>query len=503
MSDINDEWSKQWVDITVTIKDDVFLRVDCAAEISHELSAFFTFEVPGAKYMPTYRTRQWDGKIRLYNVFGGEVYVGLLNYIIEFAKHRDLTIDYPKNVKTETIKQTTEFLKALNPHAEGLPIEPYDYQIDAVNYAINHNRALFVSPTSSGKSLMIYSLVRNYINVVENKILIIVPTTSLVEQLYKDFADYSSEYDPDFSEKNVHRIYSGKEKTTDKNVVITTWQSIYKFKKDFFKQFDCVIGDEAHNFKAKSLTSILTKMTDCKYKFGFTGTLDGTTTHKLVLEGLFGPVRNVTTTKNLMDNETIAKLQIEAVTLKYNDEERKWVKPMTYQEEVDWLISHKKRNKFICDLTLSRCTNTLVLFQFVEKHGKKLFEALKKAEPDRPIFFVSGEVKTLVREEIRELTEKSEDAIIVASYGTYSTGINIRNLHNIIFAHPSKSRIRNLQSVGRGLRKSYGKKNATLFDLSDDLSWKKHKNFSLKHFVERIKIYNSEKFNYTLRSIKL
>ena len=490
-------------DIVVHVKDDVFLNVECESGIAHELSNFFTFEVPGAKFMPAYRSRAWDGKIRLFNVFGGEVYVGLLNYIIEFAKHRNLTIEYPQIGANHTLKQTEDFVKGLNPHVSGNPILPYDYQINAVNWGINQGRSLLLSPTSSGKSFMIYALTQFYRKKLNNKVLIIVPTTSLVEQLYKDFKDYSSELDPTFSEDNVHRIYSGKEKETDKQIVVTTWQSIYKLKKPFFQQFGCVIGDEAHNFKAKSLTSILTKMTDCKYKFGFTGTLDGTTTHKLVLEGLFGAVKKVITTKELMDDETITKLHIEAITFKYEDEECKFVKPMTYQEEIDYIVAHPKRNKFICDLTLSRTKNTLVLFQFVEKHGKKLYEYLKKKEPERPIFFVSGNVSVDVREEIRQITESSTNAIIVASYGTYSTGINIRNLHNIIFAHPSKSRIRNLQSVGRGLRKSEGKEIATLFDLSDDLSWKKHKNFSLKHFIERIKIYNTEKFDYKLRSIKL
>jgi len=350
---------------------------------------------------------------------------------------------------------------------------------------------------------MIYALVNWYLKAIERKILIIVPTTSLVEQLYKDFKDYSTGSSCDYEADLAHRIYGGKEKITDKRIVITTWQSIYKLKKDWFKQFGAVIGDEAHNFKAKSLTSILTKMTDCEYKFGFTGTLDGTQTHKLVLEGLFGPVHNVTSSKELMDADLIAQLQIEAITLGYTDEEKKLVKTMVYKDEIDWLINCPKRNKFICDLASTRESNTLILYQYVQKHGEKLFKYLKEHNPNRAVFFVSGDVKTEEREEIRAITEKTENAIIVASYGTFSTGINIRNLHNIIFGHPVKSRIRNLQSVGRGLRKCDNKSKATLFDISDDLSWKKHKNFSLRHFFERVKIYNSEKFDYKLRNITI
>ena len=492
-------------DIVVHQKDDVYLNIECEAGLAHDLSDFFTFRVPGYKFMPAYRSRAWDGKIRLFNAFGGELYVGLLPYVVEFAERRDLTIKSLPLAATTTIEETVEFFSGLDPYVDGKSIVPYDYQVSAVHHGINHKRALMISPTSSGKSLMIYALVNWYLYHIGElrKILIVVPTTSLVEQLYKDFEDYTTGSECEYTADMAHRIYSGKEKVTDKRVVITTWQSIYKLKKDWFKQFGAVIGDEAHNFKAKSLTSILTKMTECEYKFGFTGTLDGTQTHKLVLEGLFGPIHKITTSKALMDKELIAKLHIEAVTLGYTDEEKKLVKTMVYQDEIDFLVNHNKRNKFIRDLALSRETNTLVLYQYVEKHGKKLFEAIKAKDPKRPVFFVSGEIKTEIREEIRAITEKSTDAIIVASYGTFSTGINIRNLHNIIFGHPVKSRIRNLQSVGRVLRKFEGKARATLFDISDDLSWKKHKNFSLRHFFERVKIYNSEKFDYKLRSIKL
>jgi len=490
-------------DIIVHKKDDVYLNIECEAYIAHDLSDFFTFRVPGYKFMPSYRSRVWDGKIRLFNAFGGELYVGLLPYVEEFAERRELTIISIPLKTTTTVVETAEFFNGLDPYVDDESITPYDYQMSAVHHALNHKRALMISPTSSGKSLMIYALVNWYLNTIEKKILIIVPTTSLVEQLYKDFEDYTTGSSCDYTVDLAHRIYAGKDKETDKRVVITTWQSIYKLKKDWFKQFGAVIGDEAHNFKAKSLTSILTKMTECEYKFGFTGTLDGTQTHKLVLEGLFGPVHKVTTSKALMDAEQIAKLHIEAITWKYTDEEKKLVKTMIYKDEIDFLINCKKRNKFICELALTRESNTLILFQFVEKHGKKLFKYLTEKSPERSIFFVSGEIATEVREDIRAITEKSKNAIIVASYGTFSTGINIRNLHNIIFGHPVKSRIRNLQSVGRVLRKYDDKEKATLFDISDDLSWKKHKNYSLRHFFERVKIYNSEKFDYKLRSIEL
>ena len=264
-----------------------------------------------------------------------------------------------------------------------------------------------------------------------------------------------------------------------------------------------MFGDEAHQYKSKSLTNILHKCVTTPYRIGTTGTLDGTQTHKLVLEGLFGRVQKVTTTKDLMESKQLAELSIFNIILEYPAELRKAAKGFDYQTEMDFIVQHEPRNKFIRNLALKQTKNTLVLFQYVEKHGQVLHEMLTEKAPDRKIFFVWGGTDTEQREEIRALTEQQEDAIIVASYGTFSTGINIKNLHNIIFASPSKSRIRNLQSIGRGLRTSGTKTTCDLFDIADDLSWKSKKNYTLLHMIERIKIYNEEQFNYKLVKVQI
>lgn len=333
--------------------------------------------------------------------------------------------------------------------------------------------------------------------------LIIVPTTSLVEQLYGDFADYATNSDWKVSEYCT-RVYAGKEKITDYPITISTWQSIYKMPKSFFENFDVIYGDECHLFKAKSLTSILHKCTKAPFKIGTTGTLDGTKTHKLVLEGLFGSVHAVTTTKKLMDAQQLANLKIRCIQLDYSNEEKDLTKKFTYQQELDWIVTHPKRNTFIKNLVLDQKGNTLLLFQYVEKHGKVLYELLQeKAAAGRKVFFVHGGVEAQDRENIRAITETQEDAIIVASYGTFSTGINIRNLHNVVFASPTKSRIRNLQSIGRGLRLGEQKAVCKLYDIGDNLSWKSHKNFTLLHLIERVKIYNEEGFNYKLITVPI
>ena len=486
-------------DLIIEPYNSVYIRVHCEPSIAKELSGFFTFTVPGHKFVPAYRNRMWDGKIKLYNLYKKEIYAGLIDYVIQFAVDRKYTYENKvtqSNVKCD-LDCVKDFCKELNLSAHGKNIFPHDHQIDAILYAINMERILLLSPTGSGKSLILYVLARYLLDCLKNKkILLIVPTVSLVSQMYSDFEDYSSNNKWNIDE-NVHVIYAGQENQTDKRIVISTWQSIYKLPESYFEQFDCIFGDECHLYKSKSLSSILSKLKTCPYRIGTTGTLDGTLTHKLVLEGLFGKVYNVTSTKQLMDKNLLSNLEINCIVLQHKEESRKKLARKKYEEEVDWIVRCEDRNNFITDLALTLKGNTLVLFQFVEKHGKVLYELLqKKNKSDRKIFFIYGKTEKDEREMIRHIMEEESNAIIVASYGTCSTGVSIRKLHNIVFSSSSKSRVRVLQSIGRQLRVSEHKNVAKLYDIADDLSWKSYKNHTLRHFQERLKIYESENFNY-------
>ena len=310
------------------------------------------------------------------------------------------------------LEQVQQFAETLKLYAHGKAIEPRDYQLQAIHHALTHYRAMLLSPTASGKSLVIYILIRWFLE--ENpgkRALLIVPTTSLVEQMFTDFKDYSTLDETWNNEAECHRIYSGKEKMDIRSrVVITTWQSIYKMRPEWFELYGMVIGDEAHNFKAKSLSSIMEKLRDAKYRIGTTGTLDGTQTHKLVLEGLFGPVKKVTTTKELMDSNALAQLSIDVLLLKYTDEYCQQVKKLDYQGEIDFIVQHSSRNKFIRNLAIAQTGNTLILYNYVEKHGKPLYAAIDAKLNELPrrtrqLFFVSGSVETDERERIRAITE--------------------------------------------------------------------------------------------------
>tara|TARA_R110000737_G_scaffold353041_1_gene401888 strand:+ start:1105 stop:2562 length:1458 start_codon:yes stop_codon:yes gene_type:complete len=481
-------------EVSIEKVNEVYVRVNADPGVKMEMSEYFTFEVPGAKFMPSVRNKVWDGKIRLLNVMTGMIYAGLVPYILKFCNVREYHVTVDKGVVPNNPVQDTAGLDLAKEFNS--PFVPRDYQNNAVVHALKSDRALLLSPTASGKSFIIYLLTRYHVESSQRKVLIVVPTTSLVEQMSTDFIEYNNG-----NELSIHKIRGGVDKNVDADITITTWQSVYKLKKDWFAKFDVVMGDEAHLFKAKSLVSVLEKMPDCRYRYGFTGTLDGTETHKLVLEGLFGSVFEVTQTKKLIEDNTLAEFGIVAIALQYPDEIRKLNKGKSYQEEIDWIVGNESRNKYIKNLAHSLKGNTLILFQFVEKHGKVLHPMLEKE--GKHIHFIHGGVGAEEREEVRRLSETNDDNIILASYGTFSTGVNIKRLDNIIFASPSKSKIRNLQSIGRVLRKHDGNSKATLYDIVDDLQWKQTKNFATKHFMERVKIYNDEGFEYRIYNVNV
>ena len=484
------------MDLSIKKKNEVYLKVEAEPHLHKEAAEYFSFDVESAKYMQRKnRYRGWDGKVHLYSPATGEIYCGLVDYLTDWAQEKGYTYQFQESENfghpidqnnLVTPESVVGFVKAL-----GIPVKARDYQYSAIYECLRYNRRLLLSPTASGKSLMIYSLVRFHVNV-KRKVLIVVPTTSLVEQMYKDFEEYGW-----MASKHCHKIYAGEEKNSEAACIITTWQSVYKQPRKWFERFNVVIGDEAHQFKAKSLTTIMHKLHGCKYRYGFTGTLDGANVNQLVLEGVFGRCSQVTRTHQLMKKGHVAQLKVKVIVLKHDEQIFDG-----YQDEIEYLCEHEQRNKFIRNLACDLKGNTLVLFNYVEKHGMPLYEMIN-SHTDKPVHFVYGGVDVDDREQIRHLVENENDSIIVASYGTFSTGVNIKRLHNIGFASPSKSRIRNLQSIGRVLRVGIGKEVATLYDIADDISRDNGKNYTLLHLFERLKIYRDEKFNYEIIDVKV
>jgi superfamily II DNA or RNA helicase len=487
--------------INLTLDNHAMMDVDTTRAIKQELSEHFSFYVPGYKFMPAYKSRAWDGKIRLFNMNTSEINVGLLQKVAQFAKDRSYRINFVEHEKYGSLLNTSDipretveqFIETL-----GIPYTPHSYQVDAIKHAIDNKRCVLISPTGSGKSLIAYVLMRWFLLHNDSKVLIIVPTTGLVEQMIGDFEDYG------YPRSKCHAIYSGKDKTTKHRVVVSTWQSIYKQPRQWFAKYTHIIGDECHGFKAKSLSSIMNKSWNAAHRVGLTGTLDGTQTNELVLVGLFGPVYQVTTTKQRMDEDTLSQLDISILHLKYPDSIRKDFGKKDYASEIKFLIKHEPRNNFIANLSTTLPGNTLVLFRFVKDHGKVLFDLIEdRVADDRKVFYIHGSTAVSDRDAVRSIVEKQKDAVIVASMGTFSTGINITNLHNIVFANPVKGQIKVLQSIGRSLRKSEDGTSAHLYDIADDISYGKRKNHALRHSAARVVIYEKEQFPFTFHEVEL
>lgn len=474
---------------------EVYIRVKADPNIKMELNDKFEFYVPNYQYMEKYKLKIWDGKIRLLNMKNGMIYLGLAYEIKKWCKENDYSISYDDGIfPTEKYDVDIGYKLAEKYDAEYLP---YDYQNQIVSHMIAFKRALFLSPTASGKSFAVYLLSRYYVEK-KKRVLIICPRTSLVGQMAKDFEDYNKN-----RPLELHEIREGSEKRNDCDIVISTWQAIQNQEKDWYKEFGAVICDEAHQFQAKTMKSILENTVSIEYKCGLTGSLDDSLTHKYVLEGLFGPVLRVATTKELIDRKIVAKPIIKCSVLKYSDENRKRISSYKFQKELDFIVKNEKRNKFIKNLAHNIEGNTLILYEFVEKHGNVLLPLLREKNSLR-IHYVHGDISADERNEIRAICEESDNNIVLASYGTFSTGINIKRINNIIFSSPYKSKIRLLQSIGRGLRMIPGiKEKVDIYDIVDDFQYDGKMNYAIKHFLKRVEIYDREEFEYKIYNLDI
>ena len=492
--------------VTVEFLDHVHMRVTADPSVRQEISDFFSFRPEGWQYHPKVKTKMWDGIIRIYSPMRPKLYVGLIEKLKEFCDVRE----YDLNIETDAYdidicdeNYPLELAKEI-----GCKFEPRDYQCEYIINAIANNRTLSVSPTSSGKSLIIYLLQQHYWRTYGHRTLIIVPTIGLVHQMAGDFADYGCT-------DTIYKIHGGVDKHSDDPIVISTWQSLIKMPKEWFDQFNVVLGDEAHLFQAKSLTTIMEKLVDCKFRHGFTGTLKSSEskTHRMVLEGCFGPVKRAVTTKNLIDSGTVADFNVKSIVLLYDDATKKSFRSeykkidnpaKRYPAEREFLINHQKRNMFIRNLVWSlEGQNNLILFDLVEKHGKILEPLLRK--DGRELHFIYGGTKADDRESIRHMIENDpvKRHNILASYGVFSTGVNLKKLDNVIFASGSKSEIKVLQSIGRTLRKGNDADTATLYDIADDLTSGSFTNYTMNHFRKRIEIYSDQQFPFKIYSVEI
>lgn len=476
------------------------MKIAAEAGILMEIKDAFSFYAKGYQHMPLYKNGMWDGKINLFSPMTKLFPMGLYRELGKWAKNNGYTIQNNLFFPEEDPDGFAKFMDTVELSSGGTPIELRDYQRIAAFSSINSRRSLLLSPTGSGKSLILYLILRWHL-LNNRKCLLIVPRVQLVEQMYSDFEDYSGLNNWNV-EEYVQTISGGKSKVADKLLTISTYQSLQNLPAEYFHQFDVISVDECHLATAKTITKIVDQCVNAHYRVGVTGTLDESKTNAMCLTGLFGPVKQVTTTKSLMDSKALSDIKIHSIILQYEEQYRKYVSKMKYKDEMDWLCANPVRNQFIVEQASQTTGNTLVLFQYVE-HGKKLFEMSQEQIQGKQIYLIYGEVDKDIREDVRRLLETRNDIIIYASYQTTSTGVNFKNLSNIIYASPSKSKVRNLQSLGRGLRLAEGKTHCNLFDIGDDLSWKKKKNTTFIHIMERLKQYTDEQLEYEVTQVPL
>lgn len=495
--------------------DESFIKLEIADYgIEQELEEFFTFFQPGYKFMPTFKSGVWDGKIRLYNKRTKALYKGLIDVLVQFANMNKYTIQlddslYPKD-REVSLEEFTEFCQNLNV-SNGKDIIPIrDYQITAAFEAVETYRRILVSPTGSGKSLIIYALIRWFLHKdPDEKIVIIVPTTSLVEQLFTDMLEYSTENGWSAVD-HIQLLYSGKDRIFSKNVMISTWQSLHAMKKNDPSSFDAIrknttiaFFDEAHTFKADAVRGTIEQFKTTKRRIGTTGTLDGTKINELVLMGLMGSPYTVKTTRQLIDEGVLSDIKIHVLKLNYPEHVRKELKGLDYQSEIDFIIGTQARNRIIKDLALRCKGTTLITFAYVERHGKVMHALIEKEAGDRKVYYVSGETGIKEREQVRKLAASDPHAIIVASEKLFSTGVNIPGITNIILTMPRKAPNLIRQTIGRGLRRSAGKVYMNLFDIADDLSVGRKLNHAMRSLNDRLSIYIKEDFEYKVHEVHL
>lgn len=476
------------------------VRLNCELGILREIANRFTFRADNFMFHPRYKAGVWDGFIRPINQKNGFCPKGLVPKVINYIK--DNGYSYTLDESFERFKENIE----INLNELNLPFEPHKHQMEAVELFAKKKRQVILSATGSGKSLIVFMIIRILLKqVYENqKILIIVPSISLVTQMFNDFIDYSavSKWD---TNANVHSIMAGVKKDSDKKIYLSTWQSLQNIKDNtYFEKFGAVIVDECHGASASVLSSLMEKCTNAFYRIGVSGTLSGSKIDETALIGHFGPITRVSSTSDLINKNILSQLKIAIIRLKYPEAICDSLKHTDYTGEMDWLVKCQQRNEFICNIANTLNGNTLILVQFVEKHGKQLEVMLNKICSNKKVFFVYGNTEADDRENVRKIAEKHSDVIILASYQVFSTGVNIKNLPNIILASSTKSVIRLLQSIGRGLRKHDDKEVCTIIDITDDLRGKRKKaNYTLSHCMERIEIYQKENFKIVEKVIDL
>jgi superfamily II DNA or RNA helicase len=486
----------------------VYLKINCEKEIQYELKEFFSCYAPSYRFHPKFKAKIWNGKVSVYDYKSSLLPIGLLIDLLEFCKQFNykFKIDIKKiGIFDETI--TKDKLNIFHKDLfRDVDIFPRDYQTDAIKTILYKKRCVIESATGSGKSLIIYSVIR-YLLKLNKQTILIVPSVSLVEQMISDFKSYGW----DDVNDHVSILYSGKEVDNGKGVLISTWQSVFGKPEEFFNRFEGLIIDEVQSLgKSVSVQNISKMCINADYRIGTTGTLPEDKLDRFNIFGYLGPKEFETKASELIDGGVLSKILIVNFLCKYPMDMILENKKRKYAEEIRTITSYPKRNKVFNSIfnVIDKGSNTLILCQFID-HLKAIEKYLIENLDDKyKIATIYGDVSPTKRELLRASIENEENFVLIGTYATMSTGINIKKIHNIVLASSYKSKIKILQSIGRGLRKHDTKSKLYLFDIVDDLTWKKRtgtvgKNHVYLQFEERLKYYKDQNFKFVHKKIEL
>jgi superfamily II DNA or RNA helicase len=499
--------------VKITKIDESYVKVHCNDDIALNLALAFSTMAKGYEFDQKYRSGIWDGRIYQYNYTNDTIPLGLTFKLSKYLKHTlniDVTIDESIFVKADLFSDEyiTDFIKNTIGHTQ---YDPYDYQLQAIREIIYHRRLTIVCATGSGKSFIMFVAVCMilYHYTFIKTILVITPNVGLVNQLISDFDEYSRHSDNTFSKAFICN-YRDKKPNTTNPIHVTNYQQICKRPTSFFNKFDMVMADECHNVsnnEVKNFAKCSLNSINAVFKIGLCGKMSEDKTLRLNCEGIFGPIKTIREAYELIQSGQLSKFKAIAITLKYSEDRRhefyRWINDKSvpankkYQMETEFLNAQNDRRQFICKLAVTRKHNTLILVTRRPTSGNLIYEELKKMT-DKTVFYVHGGIKAEEREKIRKYANLHNNIIIVATMRTFSIGINIKNLHNIILAESIKGEIQLIQLIGRELRLHKSKDIAILYDISDDLrlSSNHQYNYSLRHLISRISIYDNDKLDY-------
>lgn len=489
-------------DIIIHRKDHSTVTIQCDETIARELYHYFSAFASNYRFSPKYKAKMWDGKIRFFRIATNELPIGLVYKVYEFAETGKYTIEclYERTNKIDR-DELKRFIASLKIPSH---IEVRPYQFEAIYGALSDKTVDVLISTAGGKSLVIYVICR-FMLLTKRKVLLICSKTSLVEQMFKDFMDYGFD-----SERYCHRIYGGQRKFYDAPIIISTWQSLMtpKVKEDNpYEDFDCLICDEVHEASndAGSIQSISKFCVNAEYRYGFSGTYpDETTAEWYSIVGAFGRIVEYANYRYLQENNYIAQIKIYSVILDYQKEFKHQMYELAekdYNLQNDMVYKHDGRNMFLLKLVENLKGNTLILFTKKEKHGYILYDYFRDYFGKDDVLYIDGDVPLDQREDVRTILESRTGVKVLATYGTLSAGWNVKNVNNIVLASGYKSRIKILQSIGRGLRLHKDKDFARIFDIIDNASFinrtmgVKFINYAFDHYKTRKEYYDKEKWN--------